>query len=425
VCGAASAAAAALLAKVEFGIGCYVAVGVLILARAIQAHSSRQLLADILATSPGVVVCGATVAWMISLRGAEFLIQENLAGLPSTYFMKAYGGVWLKITGMSFDGRAMLRGLGALLAFLLYFALRVVWSRYGTGWRVFLIGLAVLLALSSALFVVERPATLLLRALFLPPAMVFLLFVALPPLLWIAWGNQFPSRSVAMLVLVSGSAVVAMRCMFLTNAIDYSIYYNGPVILSFLLLAGWAAFPEGPHSALLSRPAELLPFLAVLLTACLPVASRIVVARRTFEPLQSDRGLIYLPPGMPASYRAAIQFMKSAANEGKYVLSVPEDVSLYFLSGTHCPTRVYMFTPGLTPPGKPMDTLIEDIEKSHTEYLIWSNRTFLEYGTLEFGVDFDRPLGHYFRSHFRPVTSISKSGWEATIWQHQTETFDQ
>ena len=66
-----------------------------------------------------------------------------------------------------------------------------------------------------------------------------------------------------------------------------------------------------------------------------------------------------------------------------------------------------------------METLIKDISKSRIGYLVWSNRTFPEYGTPEFGVDFDRPLGDYFRSHFRPVASLPKGLWSATIWERK------
>jgi hypothetical protein len=39
---------------------------------------------------------------------------------------------------------------------------------------------------------------------------------------------------------------------------------------------------------------------------------------------------------------------------------------------------------------------IREIERKKVRYLIWSNRTFEEYGVPKFGVDFDRALGQYF-----------------------------
>jgi hypothetical protein len=162
--------------------------------------------------------------------------------------------------------------------------------------------------------------------------------------------------------------------------------------------------------------------MAVLLVACLPVVQEMIVAKgKLVEPLETQRGLIYLPSGMAAQYEAAIHLMQAAAKEGKYALSVPEDTSLYFLSGTHCPGRVYLFTPGVTAPGKPMDLLINDIAKSRPQYLIWAKRPFPEYGVPEFGRDFDRELGDYFRSHFGPVASLPNKWWSATIWERTSE----
>lgn len=110
--------------------------------------------------------------------------------------------------------------------------------------------------------------------------------------------------------------------------------------------------------------------------------------------------------------------MQAAAQRGEYTLSVPEDVTLYFVSGTHCPLRLFAWTPGAIPPGQALDQVIAQIEERRVRYLIWSNRQFSEYGTPEFGKDFYQPLGDYFRRHFRPVRSLPGSGpWSATIWE--------
>lgn len=130
---------------------------------------------------------------------------------------------------------------------------------------------------------------------------------------------------------------------------------------------------------------------------------------------------MFLPPGMPAPYQTAVGFMQAAARRGDYTLSVPEDVSLYFFSQTHTPLRFYTFTPGIIAPGPMMDQVIAQVENAKVRYLIWSNREFPEYGTPEFGKDFDRPLGDYFRSHFTPIRSLSGSGgWHAIIWERKS-----
>ncbi len=100
---------------------------------------------------------------------------------------------------------------------------------------------------------------------------------------------------------------------------------------------------------------------------------------------------------------------------------------MYFFSGTHCPTRVFAFTPGMIAPGKMTKELIHEVETKNVRYLIWSNRTFWEYGVPRFGVDFDRTFGDYLISHYRRVGPVSpvpvKLGeWTAAIWERIPET---
>ena len=106
---------------------------------------------------------------------------------------------------------------------------------------------------------------------------------------------------------------------------------------------------------------------------------------------------------MAESYMAAIQFMKEKASLGQSVLSVPEDTSLYFLSGTFAPTRVFPFTPGVLASGKMTDEIIHEIDRKPVSYLLWSNRTFTEYRVPVFGRDFDRKVGDYLKSHYHLV----------------------
>jgi hypothetical protein len=143
-------------------------------------------------------------------------------------------------------------------------------------------------------------------------------------------------------------------------------------------------------------------------------------------PLFTERGTIKVSPSRADQYRVAIKFMREKDARGEYVLSVPEDTSLYFLSGTHCPTRVFAFTPGMVAPGKMTDELIHEVESKNVRYLIWSNRIFWEYGVPRFGVDFDQTFGNYLRSHYHSVgplipTPVRLGEWNAYIWERNSE----
>ena len=141
---------------------------------------------------------------------------------------------------------------------------------------------------------------------------------------------------------------------------------------------------------------------------------------------QTDRGAIRVPSQVAANYRAAIQFVKDKNSKGELVLSVPEDTSLYFLSGQECPTRIFQFSPGVVAPGKMTREVIDQVETKNVRYLIWSNRTYPDYGTSVFGIDYDQPLGNYLKAHYRevgPLVPNSDLDWETkfTVWERNTD----
>jgi hypothetical protein len=205
----------------------------------------------------------------------------------------------------------------------------------------------------------------------------------------------------------------------------YPIYYNGPVVLSFLLLL----FLIIPRSARSSR-FVFLGELVICLGCLAPVVLHAVqfeAEAKDFVPLATERGTIRVSKHMAENYRAAIEFMKQKASLGQSVLSVPEDTSLYFLSGTYCPTRVFLFTPGVLVPGKMTDDEMREIDTKNVRYILWSNRTFSEYGVPVFGKDFDQVFGDYLKSHYRPIGPVTPNTgtiwqWTAVVWERKPES---
>jgi hypothetical protein len=420
---AAIAAAAALAFKPEVGAGCYAALAVLIALRGCQARSVSSVRLDLLSILPGIALSLAMIAWMVSLRGVEFITQANIMSWPSNYFMKEYGVKWLRFTGFALDQNAFLRAGAGIVAVVAYMILRRFFKRCGLGWRTFGVGLATTTVLVAIALWGGHAGDVAVRSLVIPPAMVLLVIIATPVAAIAAWRKRWSPYSVGIVVLCSGAAGVAIRMLVGMRTEIYPIYYNGPVILAFLLLIEVILFGTFPRVSSALRPGRWPVYLAVLAVACIPVAETFVGKWKTTA-LKTDRGLIYLSPVMARQYADAIDFMKRAASLGRYTLSVPEDTGLYFLSGTHCPTRIFAFTPGLVAPEE-MDTEIRDVDRAPVQYLIWSNRSFPEYGAPEFGTDFDKPLGNYFRSHFRPLRKLLGSTpvteWSATIWERLPE----
>jgi hypothetical protein len=255
------------------------------------------------------------------------------------------------------------------------------------------------------------------------------LYVVLAALVvwWYFWRQSHAAaiRDPAFPLLLTFSSLLAFRILMKMEPGGYPIYYNGPVVLSFLLLL-CLIIPRSGRS----RRFVFLGELVICLGCLVPVALHTLAFEaqtRKYVPLTTERGTVRVSKHLAENYRAAIQFMKEKASLGQSVLSVPEDTSLYFLSGTYCPTRVFLFTPGVLVPGKMTDDVIREIERKHVNYLLWSNRIFPEYGVPVFGKDFDRGFGDYLKSRYRPVAPVipntgSYMQWTAVVWERKPES---
>jgi hypothetical protein len=430
--GAGTAAAAALVLKPEFGIACYGTLALLIAGRGYMQKSWKCFAGDVAAILPGVLICALVIRWMVSIAGVEFITQENILSWPSNYFMKVYGKTWLDRTGFTITGAAfhdaMRRSIPvAAVMLVLYCLLR--WRQSDA--RSLLLKAMITLGLVWYLvkqdyFVLsmKQSLTLLLSTILFPRDMVLYVGAAAVITSCYFWWRPAPARNLAISLLFTFSALLAFRILMRMNTIGYSIFYNGPVVLSFLMLVGMV-IPRSNRSHRFVFLGELILCFGCLAPVFLHTRS-IEAAAKDFVPLTTTRGTVRVSKHLAENYRVAIQFMKEKAALGQSVLSLPEDTSLYFLSGTYCPTRVYLFIPGSVAPGKMTDQLIGEIERKRVNYLLWSNRTFSEYGVTEFGKDFDIEIGDFLKSHYRPIGPLilndgASSDWTAVVWERRLE----
>ena len=429
------AAAVALLIKLEFGIACYGTLALLIAVRSFLQRSWRPLAKDIVAILPGIAICGLVIRWMVSIAGAEFITQENFMSWPTSYFMKAYGKVWLELTGFTVTSsafhEAMFRAIPLAVALLV--SCCVLWWKRSDSRSMLL---RVVLVLSVFVYFIKDiymnvlpPQQLesTLSTVFFPQDMVLYVVVATFVVWGCFWrlGAAAAVRNPSLPLLLTFSSLLAFRILMKMSPGGYPIYYNGPVVLSFLLLL-CLIIPRSGRSRRFVFLAELVICLGCLAPVTLHAVAFEAEAKN-FVPLMTERGTIRVSKHLAENYRAAIQFMKQKASLGQSVLSIPEDTSLYFLSGTHCPTRVFLFTPGVLVPGKMTDDIMREIDRKHVSYLLWSNRTFPEYGAPVFGKDFDQDFGDYLKSRYRPVAPlIPNTGnywqWTAVVWERKPES---
>ena len=412
---AGTAAAVALLLKPEFGLASYGCLAVLIVVRSFLQKSWAYFLRSVLATLPGMMIVGLVIRWMVSIAGADFITQENIQSWPTSYFLRAYGKAWLAQTGFTITGAAFYDAIwrAVPVAAVMVVLACLLWWR-GSDTRALLLKALIVVILAiylikSNYFIlsIKQDITLLLSTIFFPRDMVlYVVLGAIAAWCYFLWKTA-PARNLAIPLVLTFSTLLAFRVLMKMNSTGYPIFYNGPVVLSFLLLV-CMVIPRSNRS----RRFVFLGESALCLACLMPVAfhsQTIENQAKDYVPLTTDRGTIRVSKNMAENYRAGIQFMKEKAAIGQSVLSVPEDTSLYFLSGTYCPTRVYLFIPGAVAPGKMTDETLGEIERKRVDYLIWSNRKFSEYGAREFGKDFDPEIGDYLRAHYRPVGPLIRN----------------
>ncbi len=417
--GAGMAAAMALLLKLEFGGACYLTLMLLIAARSFRQRCWKSIPRDLIAILPGALICVAVIGWMISIAGVDFILQENFMSWPTSYFMRTYGKFWLASTGFSLTGTAFLESAKRTFLFLgVLQGFGLIVSGKRSRREILMRAVLFLTALGSLLVIL--PWGDALRAVFFPQDMG-LYAVVVGVAAWVYFLRRPASdRGASVALLLTFAGLLAFRIMLQVVPWGYSIYYNGPAVLSFLLLTR-PLLPQSGHVSWFGSRAELL-----IVVGCLSVA--LINSRRTERPdkplglLTTERGAIIVTKDQAKQYQAAIQFMKQKNAQGEAVLSVPEDTSLYFLSGTHCPTRVYAFNPGVLASGKMTNEVISEIERNNVRYLLWSNRSYIEYGVPQFGIDFSRPLGDYLRSHYRRVGflvpgEVDIYDWTVAVWE--------
>jgi hypothetical protein len=338
--------------------------------------------------------------------------------------MKTYGKYWLTVTGFRLSLPAFVEAGKEALVFLGFWQgvhLILTWKRPQRG--SILLRMALFLA-ALAYLLIYVPGGDLSRVLFFPKDMVLYVTLAGVVALFFSLREREIERASAMILLLIFSSLLAFRILLRMTPGDYAIYYNGPAILSFLLLLR-PLIPEFGDSRRSVFLAEVLVCLGCIAVPAL-YTRKVVKETAGWVPLTTERGTIVVKKSLAEQYRAAIEFMKLKNAQGEIVLSVPEDTSLYFLSGINCPLRVFAFTPGLVVPGKMTGEVIGGIEEKRIRYLIWSNRLFPEYGALRFGTDFDQTLGRYLMTNYHRVgpllpEPVALGDWNAQIWERNAE----
>jgi hypothetical protein len=420
-------AAASLLLKLEFGVVAYAGLGLAMFLRWLPQKNWKRLGQDVFALLPGVAVCAVVIGWMVSIRGVTFITQENIMSWPTSFFMKNYGRQWLASTGLALNRQAFLTALkhtvfvaGVILAIREFLS----GKRRTLRGNLLLVLLVLFLVAYSRMLLWKVTPIWVAQNAFFPRAMVLYTMIGAGILAWRFRKNLAELRSAQILLLLAFSCLLAFRMLLNMQAEGYAIYYNGPVTLAYLVLLSMFFAGTSPERQKAARAA------GVLVVGCLSVvmfrAQYLSSELKDMAWLETKYGKLLVKRTIAENYQAGIAFLKGKYAQHENVLILPEDTSLYFFSDTQAPTRVYAFNPGILAPGKMTEEFFHEMDTRNVKYLLWSNRTFAEYGVPMLGQDFDQELAAYLTNHYKPLGLLTSRdekllGLAFMVWQREDE----
>ena len=415
-----------MLTKLEFGVAGYAGLGCAIVIRSVQAKSIRTLVEGLYACIPGAILWLGIYGWYLHTAGADFFLGENLAMLPSSHFQQHFARLWNEKTGLVLSPRVLAlsaaRGLSGfgVLAGCVVLAARSKLAR----WTLPLIALGLcgihLVAIGAQVANVariDRLAVKVLHPVFFNSGMIW---VGLAVLVLAARDKQ-PSA----IVLCTTAMACGVRVLTRITPNGYSIYFD--VLVYLVLLVGLYRVSKQFSVDLDGAFGKVLA--GILCLSMMTLTLEYYPIRSRSYMVSSDRGTLYATPEVGKAFSQALVFLESAKQKSQRVVVMPEDTALYFFSGdflraTGAPSRWYIVTPQVLPPGEATAQYIQDLERAGIHYVIVSDRATPEFGLPIFGVDYGQQIFAWLGKNFRVVKRIgdyepvaSPREWGALVYE--------
>ncbi len=402
------AAGLALLCKQELGAASLVALGFVMVWDFIENRSFAALFRQALMIAPGVLLAALVYGWFFWRLTPDFMLRENFALSPNSPFMKNVGPRWIAEQGFRLVPSEM-RATFASVVFSLgvwFFGARFFSGAISNRWMLpASIGffILVLIGTASPFGWAQIPYNLSFMAAF-PTGMYWIAPVIL--IAAIAGLPGVPDRSTHRIIalLAVFAMALASRVMFRILREGYSIYYDPPLFIIFMI-AVTAVLWFGARRLIRTDRLHLINcFLVVdavwLLLVPFPEHYQPV-------PLETPIGTIFTQPAEAIAVPQMISFVRAQAAAGKHVLILPEFPMLYVMGGTEAPSRWYELVPGLIDSAGE-NQLISDAESQHVESVIITNRQTFEYGFPYFGIDWGKDIYRWINSNFEQAGEFGK-----------------
>ena len=400
---AACCAALAALTKFEYGMVCYLCFALACVMRGLQDRSWRTGLLALSRLLPGLVAVAATYGWLIHKYTLAFLIRANWI-FPGSYFVARFGKRWVTNIGLRFDPSEIAVLCGTALVSLAAWSL-VILCLHSRWWWLFAVITAAAVLVPDPLFPTENAHALsALNRLFATlrfPSGVFM--VAMGLTCWSlaeAWRRRSLASSMELLIACFFALAIGIRCFAVGRLIDYNLYYS-PLVFLLFLVALWklvVLFTRAANARDRAFTMCRVFALQLFVFAQAMLASYPSLTGTSF--LRSPFGEVRVSPIRAQLLPQVMALMQRAKQKHQEVLLLPEYAGLYFLTGTACPSRFYVLSPGSIEPGEYLNGYLHSLDTRKPEWVVLSNRATLEYGVPYFGIDYYPEVLSWIERHY-------------------------
>ena len=420
------------LTKLEFGVVGYGGIACALLTQSIRKKSLRDLGPGVCACIPGAIPWLAVYGWYVHVAGVNFLFAENLSILPSSYFMQHFGKLWNQITGLVLTPRALaksaaigLAGFGTLAASIVLAAKsrRLRWMLPAIGVGICGMHMAAKVALRLFHRDVPSPVFEVVPFLFFSSGMIWICVVVLAMAARDWWRGIRPVHQQSTIVLCATAIGCGIRILTGIQPFGYSIFYDALVYLVWLV--GLYRISAQFSVDLNGLPGKVLTGVLCVSMVALTF-SHYPVYLRSYR-VSSERGALVAAPSAGKAFSQVLAFIENAKRSSQRVVVMPEDTALYYFSGTVAPSRWYMVTGQVLPPGDPTARYIDELERANIRYVVLSNRSCAAFEIPLFGVDYGWQIRAWLDANYRVVRQIGNyeavadpKEWGVLIYERKT-----
>jgi hypothetical protein len=230
-------------------------------------------------------------------------------------------------------------------------------------------------------------------------AMPFLLVGLLAMLLTRLRADATPRTAILIVCTVYALACLARMILHVRSGGAYGSFLlpMSVIIFTYLWVGPFPASFADPRAGRVARAFILFLILGDIIATAAIFGYR--YQTRNITPIATPRGRMMAERDLGQAWNEALAYIDEHTRPGDAVAVLPEGTSLDFLSGRRNPLREEIATPGFLASAAE-GRAIEQLQASHTDLILITNRLTAEFGPAVFGRDYSQQLMGWIDAHY-------------------------